>query len=174
MTRTRRFFRDGGGMDVWRNREVFSDKMDSQRYKKIRDLEKKFEKEFEKELAAFDKKFRGREAKSGIFDKSVSRKIARQQGEFIFKLKDQYDEKKKEFVVTFKVPAILKLEEVKMDFKNNVLTLSIEKKQKDGERIFYNSVTQAFRVPNTKAGEKDIKKMLDAKSSTVTVVVPII
>ncbi|MDR0571464.1 MAG: Hsp20/alpha crystallin family protein [Rickettsiales bacterium] len=169
--RAQNFFkRISNDVDVLRNNNIHPAKKNLRRQEKIKELERRFE----EELSELDRHLSKKEKELRNFDKTVSRKIARQQGEFVFRLKDRYDEEKKEFVVTFKVPTILKLEEVEVDLEDDILAINIEKKHRNKDGIFYNSLTQAFKLPETKAKLEDIKITLDDTSSTVTVVVPII
>jgi hypothetical protein len=170
MERAQRFFRKVGDVDVLRNHDFPLGKKNLKRQEKIKELERKFE----NELLELDRHLSKKEKELRNFDKPVSRKIARRRGEFVFKLRDSYDEEKKEFSVTFKIPAILKLEEIKTSLEDGILIINIEKRQESKDGVFYNSLTQAFKLPETKAGLKDVRTTLDDASSTVTVVVPII
>jgi HSP20 family molecular chaperone IbpA len=92
-------------------------------------------------------------------------------GLFVFKPRSFYRENEKEFVVGFRVPKKLALEDIKIKFNKNVLVINIEKSQTTDGSYSYDSFTQTFTTPETKADIKDIKTTIE--NGKVSVIVPI-
>jgi HSP20 family molecular chaperone IbpA len=108
------------------------------------------------------------------FDRQIDRtnkqKIQRR-GTFVFRPKVTYREEEKEFVVIFRTPRNLTLEDINVKFVDNVLNIHIEKSQSADGSFSYESLSQAFTTPNTAATINDVKTVLD--SGRVSVTVPI-
>jgi hypothetical protein len=104
-------------------------------------------------------------------DKQPFEQRREQRRSFIFRPKSEYKEDTKEYVVEFRVPENLKLEDVKVDFIANTLAINIEKSQSADGELSYRAFMRVFRTPETKATRDNVDVAL--KDKKVTIVVPI-
>jgi HSP20 family molecular chaperone IbpA len=125
-----------------------------------------------------DKKGEGAESEHGEddnFDRRIDktdRQRVQQRGTFVFRPKATYKEEEGEFVVNFRSPRSLTLEDINVGFANNVLNIRIEKSHDTDNSFSYESLSQAFTTPNTTVTVDDVKTTVD--NGRVSVVVPII
>jgi HSP20 family molecular chaperone IbpA len=104
-------------------------------------------------------------------DKANRQKVQRD-GAFVFRPRAAYKEEEKNFTVTFKTPKNLKLEDIKVKFDNSVLTINIEENKSTDNGFYYESFTQTYTTPVTKATINDVKTTLE--NNRFVVIVPII
>lgn len=132
-------------------------------------------KEIEKDFEENERTMRKVEEKSKNTRKRRTRKQNNNSDLTSFNTSTYLNKDKNEYVINVKVPKNIKMEDVKVDFKNSLISINIEKKEdekgKDFEFSSSNSFFQSFTTPKTTAENKDLKIKLD--NGKLNIVVPL-
>lgn len=115
------------------------------------------------------------------FEKNNYRKNNQKPKQYSFYTRTKYDEEKKEFNISIKVPENITMEDVDIDLENSIIDIEIEKETKseikqENKETFSQENAKFFRkitiMPETKATEKDLK--INLEKNYLKIIVPII
>lgn len=159
----------------------------------VRDLEKKFFNKIDLELRQMqqmrDKMLRdmmsfyyeGDFGNKNPIVNNTYKKNNQKPRQYNFYTRTKYDQEKKEFNISVKLPENITREAIDIDLENSVIEIEIEKEtkeevKKDNQETFSQENAKFFRkiqiIPETKATEKDIKVNLE--KNYLKIIVPII
>ena len=166
--------------------EIFlNDKFFKNQLKKMRELEKRYEKfmnyqfaQFKKDMANFKNLKKDKNESNQIKNRNTNEIITNLNTHTITFADEEsfFDKQNKQFFIKIKVPQDINNDDIKITFDKNILSLSITKFDEVNKQSFnsqnYYSYARVFSTPETKATLKDIKK--DVKDSLLTIIIPII